>query len=105
MRSNGDRNGAIPFGQALTILRVSRGLSRIQLAEAAGVTPVSLGQYERGHCRPREGALSRILEALDLPPEAIDRAQEFARHPVSDGTLPPDRAEQRKAALRRPQEA
>ncbi|HVT19668.1 MAG TPA: hypothetical protein VHQ90_26225 [Thermoanaerobaculia bacterium] len=51
--------------------------------------------------RPREGALNRILEALDLPLEAIDRAQEFARHPVSDGTLPPDdRAEQRKAALR-----
>jgi hypothetical protein len=30
----------------------------------------------------------------------LGRAQEFARHPVSDGTLPPDdRAEQRKAAL------
>jgi hypothetical protein len=60
MRSNGSDKGAVLFGQALTILRVSRGLSRIQLAEAGGVTPVSLGHYERDHCRPREGALSRI---------------------------------------------
>jgi transcriptional regulator with XRE-family HTH domain len=105
MRSNGSSNGAVLFGQALTILRVSRGMSRIQLAEAAGVSPVGISQYERGQHKPREETLSRILEALDLPPEAIDRAQDFARHPVSDGTLPPDdRGEQRKAALRLAQE-
>jgi hypothetical protein len=59
----------------------------------------------RGVARRSPRALSRILEALDLPPEAINLAQEFARRPVSDGTLPPDdRAEQRKAALRLAQE-
>jgi transcriptional regulator with XRE-family HTH domain len=105
MRSTGSSNGAVLFGQALTILRVSRGLSRIQLAEAAGVSPVGISHWERGQHKPREETLSRILEALDLPPEAIDRAQDFARHPASDGTLPPDdRGEQRKAALRLAQE-
>jgi transcriptional regulator with XRE-family HTH domain len=107
MRSNGSSNGAVLFGQALTILRVSRGMNRMQLAEAAGVSPVGIGQYERGQHKPRAETLSRILEALDLPPEAIDRAQDFARQPLGeDGTLPPDdhREEQRKAALRLAQE-
>jgi transcriptional regulator with XRE-family HTH domain len=99
-------DGAL-FGQALTILRVSRGLSRAQLAEAARVTPPALCQYERGQQKPREETLSRILAALDLPAEAIERAQEFARQPLGeDGTLPADERPEmtRQAALRLAQE-
>ena len=89
------------------ILRVSRGMSRAELAEAAEVLPISITNYKRGRNRPREDTLDRIMEALSLPLDAVDRAEEFARHPaaVSDGTLPPDdRGEQRKAALRLAQE-
>src|ERR1700730_12427199 len=99
-------DGAL-FGQALAILRVSRGLSRKQLAQAARVTPPALCQYERGQQTPREETLSRILEALGLPLEAIDRAQDFARQPLGeDGTLPPDElpAMTRQTALRLAQE-
>jgi|HubBroStandDraft_3_1064219.scaffolds.fasta_scaffold43179_3 transcriptional regulator with XRE-family HTH domain len=100
MRTNGDSNGAVLFGKALTILRVSRGMSRTELAEAAEVGLPSLSQYERGYCRPKEPTLERILDALNLPPYAIDRAEQFARHPVEEGTLPiDDRAKQRQAAI------
>jgi transcriptional regulator with XRE-family HTH domain len=106
MRTNGSSNGAVLLGQALAILRISRGMNRGELGRLASVTASQLSTYERGHCRPREETLSRILAALDLPPEAINRAQDFARQPLGeDGTLPPDdRGEQRKAALRLAQE-
>jgi transcriptional regulator with XRE-family HTH domain len=106
MRTNGSSNGVVLLGQALNILRVSRGMNRGELSRLASVTASQLSHYERGLARPREETLSRILGALDLPPEAIDRAQDFARQPLgADGTLPPDeRGEQRKAALRLAQE-
>jgi transcriptional regulator with XRE-family HTH domain len=110
MRSNGSSNGAVLLGQALTILRVSRGMNRGELGGLASVTPSQLSHYERGLSRPREETLDRILEALNLPLEAIGRAQEFAQHPLGrDGTLPPDErasgpAMSRRAALKMAQE-
>jgi transcriptional regulator with XRE-family HTH domain len=110
MRAASSRNGAELFGRALAVLRISRGMSRNELASAAGVGPSNLSNYERGRARPREETLERILEALKLPPAALERAQDFARHPMGrDGTLPPHEhasgpATSRKAALKLAQE-
>jgi len=103
-------NGAELFGRALAILRLSRGFSRIQLAQAARVTPGNLSDYERGRSKPHQATVDRLLAAMGLPPEAIDRAQTFARYPLGkDGTLPPDvrlpeSDVSRKAALKLAQE-
>jgi transcriptional regulator with XRE-family HTH domain len=86
--SNPDR--ALIFGRALAVLRLSRGLSRRELAQEARMSARVLSSYERGLMRPHEERLGRILVALDLPPEALDRAQEFARHPLGIGPLPAD---------------
>lgn len=91
MRTASARNRAELFGRAIAVLRLSRGMSRNELARAASVGPSNLSNYERGLSQPREETLGRILEALKLPPAAIERAQEFAQYPMGrDGTLPPD---------------
>jgi len=63
-------------------------MSRAQLAEAAEVPPISITNYERGRNRPREDTLDRIMEALSLPLDALDRAEDFARHPAASATEP-----------------
>lgn len=110
MRTNGNSNGAVLFGQALAILRVSRGMKRGELGRLASVTASQLSTFERGLSRPREDTLDRILKALDYPPAAIERAQDFAQYPMGrDGTLPPDvrasgPANPRRTALKMAQE-
>jgi len=90
-RSTAKSNGNMLQGRALAILRLSRGMSRQELCRAARVSPSNLSEYERGVTWPREENLTRMLNALDLPPEAIERAKHFAQYPMGrDGTLPPD---------------
>jgi transcriptional regulator with XRE-family HTH domain len=108
-RSTSKSNGNALQGRALAILRLSRGMSRTELCRAARVSPSNLSEYERGVTWPREENLARMLNALDLPPEAIERAKHFAQYPMGkDGTLPPnvrhDPDVSRKAALKLAQE-
>jgi transcriptional regulator with XRE-family HTH domain len=99
-RSTAKSNGNALQGRALAILRLSRGMSRPELCRAARVSPGNLSEYERGVARPREENLTRLLDALNVSPEALERAKEFAQYPMGkDGTLPPD--ERRYGALSR----
>jgi transcriptional regulator with XRE-family HTH domain len=95
--SSSPDGGAAVQGRALAVLRLSRGFTRLQLAQAARVTPSNLSSYERGLSVPQQATLDRLLDAMGLPPEAIERAKTFAVYPLGqDGTLPPDvRAPQR----------
>jgi transcriptional regulator with XRE-family HTH domain len=110
MRAATSRNGAEVYGRALALLRISRGMSRNELASAAGIGASNLSNYERGLTRPRQETLERILEALKLPAAALERAQDFAQYPMGrDGSLPPDEhasgpATSRRAALKLAQE-
>jgi len=67
------------------------------------VTPSNLSSYERGLSVPQQATLDRLLDAMGLPPEAIERAKTFAVDPLGkDGTLPPDvRAPERAPELDR----
>jgi transcriptional regulator with XRE-family HTH domain len=108
-RSTAKSNGNALQGRALAILRLSRGMSRTELCRAARVSPGNLSEYERGIARPREENLTRLLDALDFSPEALERAEAFAQYPMGkDGTLPPDVRHDpdvsRKAALKLAQE-
>ena len=60
----------------LAVLRVERGLSRQQLAEALGINYQTVGYLERGEYNPSLELVFRIAEMFDLPIEAI-----FSRHP------------------------
>lgn len=51
----------------LTLARRFRGLRKNELAEAVGVTPAALSQYELGQSRPSPAVLARLALALGVP--------------------------------------
>ena len=56
------------FGRRLSALRVQRGLSQRQLAEAAGLPLGELCAAERGRCDLSVIALADLAQALGVPP-------------------------------------
>ena len=59
------------------MLRVERGLTRQQLAEALGVNYQTVGYLERGDYNPSLELAFRIAEFFDLPIEAVFSRQAF----------------------------
>lgn len=55
-------------GSVLRGLRKFRGLSQVQVAEAAGITQGYYSDIERGRAVPTVDVLDRISKALDLDP-------------------------------------
>src|SRR5436305_4090977 len=53
----------------LTQARQLRGWTKKELAEAVGVTPAAIGQYETGSIRVRPALIPRLAAALDVPIE------------------------------------
>lgn len=51
----------------LTLARKFRGLRKNELAQAVGVTPAALSQYELGQSRPSPAVLARLALALGVP--------------------------------------
>lgn len=60
----------------LKVLRVERGVSRQELAEALGINYQTVGYIERGDYNPSLELVFRISELFGLPIEAI-----FSREP------------------------
>jgi transcriptional regulator with XRE-family HTH domain len=60
--------------RSLKILRIARGLTQRQLAQRAGLAAAQVSRYETGAVEPRFLTLKRLLEALDLPMEALGEA-------------------------------
>lgn len=65
-----------PIYNRLKVLRVERGLSRQELAEALGINYQTVGYVERGDYYPSLELAFRIGEFFGLPIEAI-----FSREP------------------------
>ncbi|HSK79789.1 MAG TPA: helix-turn-helix transcriptional regulator [Thermoanaerobaculia bacterium] len=62
------------FGSTLRFLRVFRGKSAGDLAQAAQVSPSLISEYENGTKTLYRDRLEALLDLLDVPPEAIDGA-------------------------------
>jgi transcriptional regulator with XRE-family HTH domain len=62
--------------RAIAVLRAAKGLSQKDLAQAAGMAPSTISDYERGWKVPSRNAQIRIFEALgqsvDLLEELVD---------------------------------
>lgn len=76
-----------PLSRALTLLRVARGLSPAELAAAGGVPYKGLLAWEAGSPVLQRERLEALVAALDLPPEAIDRALVFLRFVSPEGEV------------------
>ena len=63
---------AVFDGGRLSLARLSRGLTKKQLAEKIGVTPAAVGQYERGLSQPSAPVIAKLRWALRFPPEFFE---------------------------------
>lgn len=52
-------------------IRVLRGMTRAQVAEKVGVTPQTIGKYERGEIEPRQDMLVALSRLYDVSLDQI----------------------------------
>jgi DNA-binding XRE family transcriptional regulator len=63
----------------IAVLRVERGISRRQLADALGVHYQTVGYLERGEYSPSLHLALRIAEFFEVPVEVLFSAAPFPR--------------------------
>ena len=63
-----------PEGAVLHSFRRSKGMTELELAEKAGVTPQTIRHWESGRKIPSPSRLEEVLGAIGVPPEAIAEA-------------------------------
>ena len=59
------------FGERLHRYREDRGLSQRQLAQLAGLDPISISRYERGQGLPTADALAELAKTLHVTADAL----------------------------------
>jgi len=57
---------AMLSGQKLKAIRALRGVTQAQLADAAGVSPTAIAEYERGKRDLRADTIRKLCEALGV---------------------------------------
>jgi len=86
MRKNKERTSPEasdrPIFNRIAVLRMERGLSRRDLADALGVNYQTVGYIERGEYAPSLELTFRLSELFGLPIEAIFSRQPF--RPLSE---------------------
>lgn len=66
-------------GERLTLARLSNGLKKSELADRVGVSPASIGQYERGRIRPSSDVILKLSGELKFPAAFFEHGrQSFA---------------------------
>jgi putative transcriptional regulator len=70
----------------IAMLRVERGISRRQLAEALGVHYQTVGYLERGEFRPSLHLALRIAAYFEVPVEVVFSIEPFPR--LGSGSAP-----------------
>lgn len=61
------------FGEQMRLRREELALSRAQLAEALGVSPSAISNYENNLSSPKEEILLRLFDALRVDPNYLYR--------------------------------
>jgi putative transcriptional regulator len=97
----GERGEEPKIHNRLKVLRVERGVSRQELAEALGINYQTVGYIERGDYNPSLELVFRISEFFGLPIEAIFSREPF--RPLSEEIYgraePPDSARRSEAGV------
>lgn len=65
-RENNGYDVRVETGKKIRVARLTAGLSQAKLAHLAGVSPISLCQWENGRTHATATSLSRVASALEL---------------------------------------
>jgi transcriptional regulator with XRE-family HTH domain len=91
IRSEERREG---LARAIKVLRVERGISRSELADAAGISYSHLSEIENGNKEPSPARYADIAEALELSRSelvALQEAYTEGEQPVAEEITRPER--------------
>lgn len=64
-------NAQIRFGRRLKSLRLSSGMTQIQLAEKIGMSPSTIGMYEQGRREPGLDIIFNMCEIFEVHPNEL----------------------------------
>ncbi|WP_426778805.1 helix-turn-helix domain-containing protein [Pseudomonas aeruginosa] len=83
-------SAAKKLGKRIKALRQAKGLTQVQLAEAAGYDPVTISRFERGEYAPGLDALETLGQVLEQPIGAFFQSEieqdsmSVMRHQICD---------------------
>ena len=83
-------SAATKLGKRIKTLRQAKGLTQVQLAEAAGYDPVTISRFERGEYAPGLDALEILSRILQEPIGAFFQSEHerdsisVMRHQICD---------------------
>ena len=63
------------FGNFICMLRESKGLTQLEIANMLGVTPAAVSKWENGSSKPRTEVLFQLAKILDVRPEELMAGQ------------------------------
>lgn len=81
------------LARAITAIRVRRGMSRSELAEASGIAVDDLSQIEDGKRLPSSSRFSRLASALGVTAADLVAAAEVGTRPKEPESAPPPQPE------------
>lgn len=91
------------MGQAITVIRERRGISREELAAKCEMTPAELRKIERGETDESWGGVRLIAKRLDMPLGALMiEAEEFAPGPGGEAWRQNTREAEGDSAIPKP---
>lgn len=91
------------MGQAITVIRERRGMSREELAAQCEMTPAELEQVELGEADESWGGVRMIAKGLDMPLGALMiEAEEFAPGPGGEAWRQNTREAEGDSAIPKP---
>ncbi len=67
--------GCTDLGKGIRMLRIMRGMTRIELSEAAGVSDSHLKKIEAGTRQPGINTYRKIMQALGAGVVAVDKSR------------------------------
>ncbi len=70
-------NDDFPLGAILAVLRIVRGWSQLELAQAAGMRSGTISEYERGKKKLPLRTLERLAAVMGYPAPMIERTRAF----------------------------
>lgn len=89
------------LGERLRLARLRRKLSAQAVADAAGITRVTLHRLESGSPAATLGTLAKVMDALDMASDLVLLARDDAAgHQLLDAALPPRRTSAPPRAIR-----
>lgn len=77
----------LTIGDKIKYFRKQRGLTQAQLADLAGIHPVSIRKYETNKMQPQSAQIERIAEALRVSSGAISESHSEIIHLETKGDL------------------